>query len=359
MTAHATAHPEPVLIEPDARAARLVGIAVSESVPRRPQADLATALERAWALDSARRGRWRRIIEHAGIDSRAIQCAVDDVIHETTASRMRRYEQQAPMLARGAARAAITSATLDAARITDLIIVSCTGFSAPGVDIELIDALGLAPTVRRTTVGFMGCFGALIGLRTAAGACALAPDAVALVVCVELCSLHVPPDPTDADLVACALFADGAAAALVAGPDAPLSDDSAIGTIERAQSRLIGRSRDAMSWRVGDHGFRMTLGREVPVVLREQIARLREDTTWIVHPGGPGILDAIDTGLALDGRSGIEHARTVLARSGNMSSPSVLAVLDEALRHDVKAPARLVAFGPGLSMEMLDLAPAR
>ncbi len=296
----------------------------------------------------------------------------------TTAQRMRAYEQFAPPLAERAARRAMAAAGVQPGEITDVVVVSCTGFAAPGLDVSLIDRLGLDAATRRTTVGFMGCFGAINGLRVARGLCASDPGAVVLLVCAELCSLHVRSDRDPQNLVACALFADGAAAAVLAGdrtrhlsrrgmntlriPSQPASD--VIGVVGSGTSRLLREGRDWMTWRITDMGFAMTLTREVPAALRSCIAEFidegrnrsaQRDETVIVHPGGPGVLDAVDSGLNLRGGRGLDCSRHVLRKFGNMSSATVLFVLEHALNQGCLPPYRLLAFGPGLTIEGLEI----
>jgi predicted naringenin-chalcone synthase len=286
----------------------------------------------------------------------------------TTAQRMGVYARFAPDLAARAAAAALDRCRISAAQITDLIVVSCTGFSAPGVDVALVGALGLRPTVRRIMIGFMGCFGGITGLRAAVGACAADPTAIALVVCVELCSLHMRADQDAQNHVASALFADGAAAAVVAsnkvrGGDNRQFQPGGIGRLTIGASRLIEQGQDWMTWRITDNGFAMTLTRAVPVALRECLADFvcgacrDRPNSFILHPGGPGILDAADEALQLAGGCGLEASRAVLKRFGNMSSATILFALDEAMRHGFVLPALLLAFGPGLTIESMAVLP--
>jgi predicted naringenin-chalcone synthase len=275
------------------------------------------------------------------------------------------YEKNAPALARAAAGQALRQAGVAPAEVTDLVVVSCTGFSAPGLDVALVEDLGLPRGVRRIVVGFMGCFGAIIGLRTAAAMCRADPRGVSLVLCLELCSLHLRPDRSPQNLVASALFADGAAAAVVAAPGASrgASSPAWLGRVTLGRGRLLPQGRDWMTWRITDAGFAMTLSREVPVALRRSVGPIvdelcpRRPDCFIVHPGGAGILDAVDEGLGLGGGSGVEVSREILRRHGNMSSATVLFVLAEALRLGYRPPALLLSFGPGLSVESLLVQP--
>lgn len=352
---------------------RLVGLGTATPSHKMNGTDARDKLARLWRLTGDDLDRWHRIVAASGIETRYGVLPVQDVLGLSTEARMQAYERLAPELAGRAASMALSEAGVRARDVTDLVVVSCTGFSAPGVDVALVQELGLRPTVRRTMVGFMGCFGALVGLRTAVGACAADHAAVCLVVCVELCTLHLPENPSAENQVASALFADGAAAALILGnrpgPAHPgARAPGGLGRVTTGRSRLITRGRDWISWRITDAGFAMTLSRQVPAALGAAVPAIVDEAIalgdarpdcYIVHPGGPGILDAVDGGLALGGGFGIEAAWDVLRRYGNMSSGTVLFVLAEALRRGHRPPAMLVAFGPGLAVETVLLLPAR
>jgi predicted naringenin-chalcone synthase len=252
-------------------------------------------------------------------------------------------------------------ASLPAAAVTHLITVSCTGFSAPGIDLQLQHALGLPATVQRVHVGFMGCHGAINALRVARGLAAADPDAVILVVAVELCSLHYRMTWEDDAMVGNALFADGAAAALIVGQNHRGDFSSAAELVDTASIR-IPDSVDQMSWRIGDHGFDMTLTGQVPTSIAEHLCEFVRDwlqrhtiamsdvADWIVHPGGPRILDATERALGLGERC-LLGSRAVLNDLGNMSSPTVLFVLLRSLATGVRGPRVVLAFGPGLVAE--------
>lgn len=284
----------------------------------------------------------------------------------TTARRMAAFEAEAPPLAEGAARRALDDAGLRAAEVTHLVTVSCTGFFSPGVDAVLIQRLGLRSTVERTHVGFMGCHGAVNGLRVADALAAAHPDARVLLCSVELCSLHLAYDWDPQALVANALFADGAAAVVGLGESveagraaarpAPPWRVAATGTL------LFPDSRDAMSWRIGDHGFRMTLSPSVPALIEGHVADwmrgwlagngLHQDDvrTWAVHPGGPRVLGAFGAGMGL-ARDAFAPSREVLAEHGNMSSATLLFILQRLRDAGARGPVVAVAFGPGLVAE--------
>ncbi len=274
----------------------------------------------------------------------------------TTERRLERFTDSAAPLAIRAAREALDDAAIGADAVTHLVTVSCTGFEAPGVDQRVIAALGLGADVRRTNVGFMGCHGAINGLAVAA-AQAQEENAVALVVCVELCSLHHHYSDRSDQLVANALFADGAAAAVVsAGADSPC--------LTAFSSRIFPGSADEMGWRIGDHGFEMTLSPRTPGLLRDAApawitgalaARgltLDDIGGWAIHPGGPRIVRAVAEGLGLDERA-VEPSLSVLREHGNMSSPTVLFVLRRLMERGVPLPHVAAAFGPGLAGELM------
>ncbi|HUY36067.1 MAG TPA: type III polyketide synthase [Pirellulales bacterium] len=276
----------------------------------------------------------------------------------TTFERMRLYEEHAPRLALDAAQAALRAAAVEPAAISHLVTVSCTGFSAPGVDLALIRNLGLAATVERVQVGFMGCHGAINGLRVARGLAAVDPAARVLLVAVELCSLHYCVHWDPARMVGNAVFADGAAA-LVAAHDASVAD---AWRVLATGSCLLPDSADAMTWRIGDHGFEMQLSPRVPELIGEYLrpwltgwldrhgVALEGVGSWAVHPGGPRIVSAVEEALGLPaGATAV--SREVLAEHGNMSSPTALFIIDRLRSRHAPRPCVALGFGPGLMAE--------
>ncbi len=281
----------------------------------------------------------------------------------TTGQRMERYRRHAPELALAAARHALEDAGREPQDVTHLVLVSCTGFVAPGVDARMVADLGLAPSVTRTQVGFMGCHGALNGLRVAHGYTRAEPDTVALVCAVELCSLHFAYGWDPEAMVANALFADGAGAVVCAGPGVASVASPEAWQVAATGTVLLDGSSEDMTWRIGDHGFRMTLSPRVPDViggtlapwlepwLAERGLALTDIATWAVHPGGPRILEAVEGALGLERRH-TEHARGVLADHGNMSSATVLFILERLRASRAPLPCVALAFGPGLVAEV-------
>jgi len=303
----------------------------------------------------------------------------------STADRMQCYEAQATDLAVRAARAAIDDAGLGPESIAHLVTVSCSGFSAPGIDVGMIERLRMRRNVTRTHVGFMGCHGAFNALRVASALSEGDAANYALVCCVELCTLHQQYTTDPQQIVANALFGDGAAALVGGAPeshsnatasDVNVAAEASVGQngarrhvwhVLDQRSIVLPDSEDLMSWRVGDHGFVMSLSPRVPEMIRGSLRpwmadwladhRLAIDEigSWAVHPGGPRILTACAESLGLD-RAMLETSRQVLARYGNMSSPTVLFIL-ERLRDEHlsggnrQLPCVALAFGPGLTIE--------
>jgi predicted naringenin-chalcone synthase len=275
----------------------------------------------------------------------------------TTRGRMRAYEQHAGALGLAAAGAALAAAGTVAGAVTHLVTVSCTGFAAPGLDITLVRELGLPADVARTHVGFMGCHAALNGLRVAKAFVDADRTAVVLLCAVELCSLHYQYGTRADQLVANALFADGAGA-LVARREGP---GDAWRLID-SRSAIVPETEDLMSWRIGDHGFRMTLSKKVPDVIHQRLrpwlgawlARhaltIEQIGSWAIHPGGPKILAAVAEACGLPGER-IGPSAAVLAELGNMSSPTVLFILDRLHAQAAARPCVALAFGPGLTIE--------
>jgi predicted naringenin-chalcone synthase len=276
----------------------------------------------------------------------------------TTAVRMKRYEADAPALASSAAARALQSAGLEGSAVTHVVTVSCTGFAAPGIDTGVIEALGLPHTTQRTHVGFMGCHGALNGLRVADSLVRANPEAVVVVTSVELCSLHFAYGWNPDMMVPNVLFADGAAA--VVGRAAPAEDTA--WSLASSATLLIPGSAADMSWRIGDHGFRMTLSARVPDLVAGYLGEwlrswLRKNglgpdrvRSWAVHPGGPRILDAVERAASLT-KDQTQVSRRVLADFGNMSSATVLFTLDRLRTLDGPRPCVALALGPGLVAE--------
>jgi predicted naringenin-chalcone synthase len=284
--------------------------------------------------------------------------AADDA-GPTTAQRMEIYAESAGPLALDAARRALAEARTPPGAVSHLVTVSCTGFRAPGVDIELIHGLNLAPGTQRTHIGYMGCHGALNALRVARAFTAAEPGACVLICAIELCSLHYQYNWDPQRIIANAIFADGAAALIGA---AHAAAPAGTWQVTATGSCLIPDSTDAMTWVMGDHGFMMTLSRRVPALIAQHLRAwlegwlaaeglaLADIASWAVHPGGPRILRAVEESLSLP-RESTADSWEVLAEYGNMSSPTVLFILERLRSRQAPRPCVALGFGPGLVAE--------
>lgn len=276
----------------------------------------------------------------------------------STRTRMRLYEEHAAPQAVSAAHVAFKAANCIPSDITHLVTISCTGFHAPGVDASLIQQLQLSSQVERVHIGFMGCHGSINGLRVASALAALSERHKVLMCAVELCSLHYFFEWVPDKLVSNALFADGAAA-LICGST---QSTSASWRVVATGSCMLPDSSDAMSWRLGDYGFEMSLCSTVPKRIEESLRSwlaswldrhgvgLEDIAHWAIHPGGPRIVTAVEGALELP-RQATRVSREILSEFGNMSSPTVLFIAQRLLAQGAQGRCVMIAFGPGLVAE--------
>jgi len=313
-----------------------------------------------------------RMAARSGIDHRwsslapgtSLDCADDEGFYRrdafpTTDARMRRYDRDGLALARQAV-AALALDAAERAALTHLIFISCTGFSAPGIDQRLIDILGLDPSIERTSIGFMGCAAAVNGLKLARHIIRSQPDARVLMLNVEMCSLHFQESNDLEKILSGMLFADGAAATLVTAHPQGLA-------LEGFRAVTLPGSADLIRWDIGDSGFAMHLSGAVPgaiaAALAAEIGRNLPGglldgqppeafDAWAVHPGGRTVLDAVERGLGLPGAA-LRRSRDVLRDFGNMSSATILFVLQRILcgSRDGCGQGFGLAFGPGVVAE--------
>jgi predicted naringenin-chalcone synthase len=356
----------------------ILGIGTAVPAYRLDQQDATQRLEEALQLrpDIAR---WaRRIFAQCGVNTRytcdpdllapADQCpyvSIDPQQIPSTETRMALYRQSAVPLAADAARRALDDSRTSSKRITHLITVSCTGMFLPGLDAELAWLLDLAPDVQRLPLQFLGCAAGLTAIREAMRIVRGEPSARVLVVCVELCSIHMQPPIDRETLFSAAFFGDGASACVIG------TDHDGYGhhfALHEACARLIPETAGQMRWTIGNSGYRLYLSPQIPRIIAERLPQSFRSfwensappDAWAIHPGGRGILDAVASSLELDGAM-TAASRAVLRDYGNMSSATILFVLNEWRNNRIRENHRpssmaAVAFGPGLTVEWLRLA---
>ena len=272
--------------------------------------------------------------------------------------RMKWYQQHAAPLSMRAISQCVEN--FPGKKITHLITVSCTGMSAPGLDLELLELLQLPATTFRTSVNFMGCYAAIHALKIADAFCKADKKANVLIVCTELCTLHFQKENTVDNMTSSMLFADGAAAVLISGND---EEDGL--TIDHFYSAVAFKGKQDMAWELSSKGFLMTLSSYVADMIEESFDLLVQDalTTagigkneishWCIHPGGKKILEAVHNSLGFSNGQ-LVPCYDILKNYGNMSSPTVLFVLQEIMKTlDKKENNKIfsAAFGPGLTIE--------
>jgi predicted naringenin-chalcone synthase len=250
-------------------------------------------------------------------------------------------------------------------QITHLITVSCTGMSAPGLDLQVLELMDLPKDIFRTSVNFMGCYAAIHALKIADAICRSDRQAKVVLVATELCTLHFQKDATADQIVSSMLFSDGSAAALIVGDEHPGSGLQ----LRNFYSEVMPRGKKDMAWELSSTGFLMTLSSYVPNLIEEDFRALTEKAltkaglkqgnigSWCIHPGGKKILDAISKCLNL-GIDDLKESYEVLRQHGNMSSATILFVLKKIVeKKRMTAPVFGAAFGPGLTMETFVVAP--
>jgi alkylresorcinol/alkylpyrone synthase len=304
-----------------------------------------------------------RIFTGAGVHTRqaVVDPRVEDVSGWGTGQRMRRYAAEALPLGTAAVSKALADAGLAPSDLGLLAVASCTGYTSPGLDVMLARDLALPADVQRLVIGHMGCYAAIPGLG-AVSDYVRSRGRPAVLLCLELTSLHMQPAPAELDqVVTHALFADAAAAVVVQPGAEPGQPGAESGYVVRdVVARTDPDTAAYMTWDVTDHGFLMGLSPRVPAVLARHVRdtvtglldrhglRLSDVDGWAVHPGGPRILDVVAGKLDLP-PTALAESRAVLREHGNCSSATVLLVLDRIRRREARTVV-LLAFGPGLTL---------
>ncbi|MFA5042820.1 MAG: type III polyketide synthase [Kiritimatiellia bacterium] len=343
--------------------------------------DFAAERMQAWLDDDKQRRLAQRVYRNSGIATRHSVLADfgpenKDPLFKTspdgkltapgTGERNDRYAREARRLAVEVSRRALAQCRGIAPKdVTHVITVTCTGFSNPGPDYYIVREAGLRPETQRYALGFMGCYAALPALRMAWQFCRADPSAVVMIVSIELCSLHLNFENGIDSLLANAIFADGAAAAIVSAREPPAG--RSVYCLDNFASALIPDGVKDMAWRIGNKGFEIALSTYVPDIIGGNIRSLIEPPLaesglrvgdigrWAIHPGGKAILDKIQSGLELRPEQ-IQSSRDVLRNYGNMSSATILFVLQELMQAQPAGAADdracAVTCGPGLTIEM-------
>jgi predicted naringenin-chalcone synthase len=277
--------------------------------------------------------------------------------------RMKWYADNATALSVDAINKCINK-KIEKTEITHLITVSCTGMSAPGLDLQIMQSMGLPTNINRTSINFMGCYAAIHALKIADAICKANNTANVVIVCTELCTLHFQKENTIDNLTSTLLFADGCAAVLVQ------PDDKNKGLqLRNFYSDVAFKGKNDMSWQLSSTGFLMTLTGYVPDLVKEDFGILVNKalenagipkttiTHWCIHPGGKKILEAIEKSAGL-AENELHYSYKILSEYGNMSSPTILFVLQNILHEmqdkNIAATNNTIfgaAFGPGLTME--------
>ncbi len=339
----------------------------------------------AFELDNNNASRLKVIYDNSGIDYRfsvlpdfdrktndgrlLFHSSKEENSFPGTGRRMDHYQQNAAGLALEAAKKCLQGFPKDfTSKITHLITVSCTRMYAPGIDINLVESLELHPSVERTCINFMGCYGALNALKTADYICRAQHEAKVLIVCIELCTLHFQKENTLDNWIANSLFSDGAAAAIIENAGERMGTGNHL-QLDTFYSEFIPAAKNEMGWNIGDKGFEMKLTSKVSKLIFKHIpavaANLLEKAglaaddidSYAIHPGGRKILEAAENALGFS-RESNKFSYEVLREFGNMSSASILFVLEKLL-YDNNQPKRQnilgCAFGPGLTVESMIL----
>jgi predicted naringenin-chalcone synthase len=350
-------------------------VSIGTAVPqyRHEQQDILDFMQRVYALDEANRRKLKFLYRQSGIETRYSVIpdyslpAAEWKFYTPSENlepfprleeRMDWYRRNAAGLSMNAIKNCLDK--LPAQSITHLITVSCTGLSAPGLDIELLDLLQLPVTTHRTSINFMGCYAAIHAMKLADAITRADANASVLIVCTELCTLHFQKEHTVDNITSSLLFADGAAALLISG-----NYELPGLRMDNFYSVVAPKGRSDMAWELSSSGFQMTLSGYVANLIEEdfgglvndslQAAKLQKEqvTHWCIHPGGKKILEAVHNSLGFSNGQ-LKTCYEVLNDYGNMSSPTVLFVLEKIMEAlPSKEPATIfgAAFGPGLTME--------
>jgi alkylresorcinol/alkylpyrone synthase len=343
------------------RESRILGVRTAFPPHRYPQAELTAQVAELSGVGADQRGLLESLHRHAGVQFRHIVMPIGDYdrlrgIDATGAC----YLDKAAELGEQALRGALEAAGVTAADLDLLIVTSVTGVTVPSLDARLIERMGLRRDIKRLPVFGLGCVAGAAALSRMHDYLLAWPDHHAAVLAVELCSLSWPmSDVTTADLVSSGLFGDGAAAVVATGGDSGVR-------VVATYSEVYPDSIESLGWRLGADGFRIVLQADLAATVQQHLAgtvtafltrhglTVDDITTWICHPGGPKVIDAVQNSLKLPD-SAVESSRRSLAQVGNLSSASVLHILESTLATPPPPDSvgLMVGLGPGVSVELV------
>jgi predicted naringenin-chalcone synthase len=354
---------------------KIISIGTAVPAHKHRQEDILHFMQHVYAMNEADKRKLKFLYHQSGIDTRySVVADYNKSINDwkfyphaenlepfpSLELRMIWYNKYAAPLSVDAIRHCLDGHT-QSNDITHLITVSCTGMSAPGLDLQVMELMDLPKTIYRTSVNFMGCYAAIHAMKMADAICKTEAAAKVLIVCTELCTLHFQKEPTADNIASSLLFGDGAAAVLITN-DAGKKKGWSINSF---YSEVVTKGKKDMAWELSGSGFLMTLSGYVPDLIEADFeplvhrallhaGRTKNDITqWCVHPGGKRIVDAIRKTLLLPEGS-LQHSYDVMKEYGNMSSPTILFVLKRMMMsHNAVSKEEIfgAAFGPGLTME--------
>jgi predicted naringenin-chalcone synthase len=356
----------------------LLAVAVSSPPHEIRQAEALALAQRVCCVDERQKRFAKALYQHSGVETRhailplaeADRWAPEGAYRTdgslnpgpSTEERMAYYREHALPLAVAAAQQALTQSGAGPRDVTHVVTASCTGFTAPGIDLGLMTTLDLLPTTQRVHVGYMGCHGAINALRAAHGLAVADPAHFILVCAVELCTIHYAFQWSNERMLGNALFADGAGAVVLHAADRPSAAGGQNWRLAATGSFLFPNTAEAMTWNIGNHGFVMNISTELPRLIQENLApwltswldrqglAVSDIQSWAVHPGGPRIIEAVEAAMGLSPEQ-TKVSHEILAAHGNMSSATVLFILHALLARNARPPCVMLGFGPGLVAE--------
>jgi alkylresorcinol/alkylpyrone synthase len=363
-------------LEPEASPVRIASVASAVPEHRVPQEVITAAFKGYWKTKLSEPEKLDWLHSRVGVDFRHLAFPLDrypqfSTWGEANAAWLKAAEE----LGQRAIDTALDRAGMSRQDLNALIVVSITGIASPSLDARLINRMRLRPDIRRTPIFGIGCAGGAIGLTRAADYALAYPDHTAAILCVEICSLTMQPeDFSTANLIASGLFGDGAAAVIVRGARTAHRSSNGSSQSSRPGPQILGTgsvfypgTEEIMGWDISEAGFKIVLSPLLPDLIKGKLAgdidtflgryelRRADIGNWVIHTGGPKVLDSIQSTLELKD-SDLERSWECLRQFGNLSSASVLLVLEEVLMNDTPPPGTygvLMAMGPGFCLEMI------